>query len=82
MESINTVLTNMDTFADMASGAAEASRVQADMLKQIEKGIDQISSVVQRNSAVAQETSAVSEELSTQSVNLEEMVAKFVLREE
>ena len=82
MESIGTVLTNMEAFSGMASGAAEASKVQVDMLKQIEAGIDQISSVVQSNSASAQETSAVSEELSAQAVNLEEMVARFELREE
>lgn len=79
MESINTVLANMETFASMASGVAEASQAQTDMLKQIDSGIEQISSVVQRNTAAAQETSAVSEELSTQSANLEEMVERFVL---
>lgn len=81
MESIGTVLANMEAFAGMASGAADASRMQADMLKQIEAGIDQISSVVQNNSASAQETSAVSEELSAQAIGLEEMVDSFVLRE-
>ena len=44
MEAIGTVLADMESFAGMASGAAEASRVQADMLKQIEAGIEQISS--------------------------------------
>lgn len=81
METISDVLANMEEFANMASGSAEASRMQADMLKQIEAGIDQISSVVQSNSATAEETSAVSEELSAQSVGLEEMVSHFVLRE-
>ena len=79
MESISTVLANMEAFAGMASGAAEASREQADMLKQIEAGIEQISSVVQNNSATAQETSAISEELSSQAIGLEDMVEKFVL---
>ena len=78
--SINTVLANMETFANMATGSAEASRAQADMLKQIDSGIEQISGVVQSNTAAAQETSAVSEELSSQAVNLEQMVEKFVLR--
>ena len=79
MESISTVLANMEAFAGMAAGAAEASRTQADMLEQIEAGIDQISVVVQNNSASAQETSAVSEELSAQAIGLEDMVNKFVL---
>lgn len=82
MESINTVLVNMETFANMASCNAEASKTQVDLLKQIETGIEQITIVVQNNSAAAQETSAVSQELSTQANNLEEMVEEFVLREE
>lgn len=82
LESISTVLANMEAFAGMASGAAEASKIQVDMLKQIEGGIEQISDVVQNNSAAAQETSAISEELSAQSVSLDEMVTKFVLRED
>ena len=82
MESIGTVLSNMETFAGAAAGAAEASREQADMLKQIQVQIDQISTVVQNNSASAEETSAISQELSAQSISLEEMIAKFELREE
>ena len=80
IEAIGTVLSNMENIAGMASGAADSSRTQADMLQQIEAGIEQISSVVQSNSASAEETSAVSEELSTQAINLEEMVSEFELR--
>ena len=81
MEAINTVLVNMETFAGMATGASEASKVQVSMLKEVEKGIDKITTVVQSNSATAQETSAVSEELSAQAINLEEMVGRFELKE-
>lgn len=79
MESINMVLANMEAFSGMASGAAEASKNQADMLKQIEEEIEQITSVVHNNSAAAQETSAISEELSSQATNLQEMVEQFAL---
>lgn len=82
MDSIGTVLANMESFAEMASGAAEASKVQVDMLKQIELGIEQITTVVQNNSATAEETSAVSQELSAQATNLEGMVEQFVLKDE
>ena len=80
LDAINTVLMDMQSFAEMASAAAEASREQADLLKQIEGGIDQISSVVQSNSASAEQTSAVSEELSSQALGLESMVDKFELK--
>ena len=80
IESIGTVLANMEAFAKMASGAAEASKVQADMLKQIEHRIEEITTVVQNNSAAAEETSAISEELSAQSVGLEDMISIFDLK--
>lgn len=82
IESFGSVLTNMTEFAGMASGAAGASKAQADMLKQVEAGINQISSVVQNNSAAAEETSALSEELSNQAMKLDEAVKMFVLKEE
>lgn len=81
-ETIKHVLESMGTFAQAATGSAEESRLQADMLKQIEAGIEQISSVVENNSANAEETSAVSEELSAQAESLKEMVARFQLRDE
>ncbi len=82
MESFNAVLANMESFAGMASGAAEASKEQAEMLRQIEIGIEQITMVVENNSAAAEETSAVSQELSAQATNLEQMISQFVLVEE
>ena len=81
IESFGSVLTNMEEFAGMASGAAEASKEQANMLKQVEAGINQITSVVQSNSASAQETSAMSEELSAQATKLDEAIDRFVLKE-
>ena len=72
----------MESFAGMASGAAGASKEQAEMLRQIEIGIEQITMVVENNSAAAEETSAVSEELSAQATNLEQMISHFVLVEE
>ncbi len=80
IESIGTVLANMEAFAGMAAGAAEASQSQVEMLRQIEEGMNQITIVVQNNSATAQETSAVSEELSAQAINLDEMIEKFELK--
>ncbi len=77
----NNLLSQMGFFAQAASGSAEESRSQADMLKQIEAGIEQISVVVENNSASAEETSAVSEELSAQADSLQDMVSRFQLRQ-
>ena len=81
-EAIASVLASMEEFAEIASGAAGASRTQADMLKKIEAGLEQISTVVQSNSAASEETSAISEELSAQAISLKDMVANFELRAE
>ena len=80
IESIGAVLANMEAFAGMAAGAADASKEQVEMLKQIEAGMDQITLVVQSNSATAEETSAVSQELSAQATGLDEMIDKFELK--
>ena len=82
MVTIGEVLASMEEFAQMAAGSAEASQIQADMLKQIEKGIEQISVVVQSNSAASEETSAISEELSAHAISLREMISYFKLRNE
>lgn len=79
-KAIDKVVANMTDFAKAASGAAQASRTQADMLKQVEYGIEQISGVVQNNSATAEETSAVSQELLAQAESLKNQVSQFSLK--
>lgn len=79
VESIKGILTSMNSFAGLAKESSATSRDQADMLKQVEQGIEQISRVIQSNSAAAQETSATSEELSAQSEDLKEQVGRFRL---
>ncbi|MBQ9140391.1 MAG: HAMP domain-containing protein [Lachnospiraceae bacterium] len=79
-EAIDKVVANMTQFAAAAKGSAQASRTQADMLKQVEYGIEQISGVVQNNSATAEETSAVSQELLAQAETLKNQVSQFNLR--
>ncbi len=78
---IGKVVANMTSFAKAAEGSAQASRTQADMLKQVVEGIEQISEVVENNSAAAQETSAVSEELLAQAVVLKEETENFEIKE-
>lgn len=55
---------------------------QAEAMRQLEMGVEQIAEVIQSNSAVAQEMSAASEELSAQSTNLKELVGQFRLKAE
>lgn len=81
-EAIGDILASMEEFAETASTIAGSSTEQANMLKEIEHGIEQISTVVESNSAASEETSAVSEELSAQATSLNEMVDFFKLRDQ
>lgn len=56
---------------------ADAANSQMESLEEVEKGIDQISSVVTDNSAMAEESAASSEELSAQASSLNEMIGIF-----
>lgn len=80
METIASVLESMEQFASMASGAAESSESQAEMLREVLQEVEQISVVVEKNSAAAGGTSAISDELSEQAQMLKQRVAEFELR--
>lgn len=80
VKALEEILASMKSFAEAAHGISESSKNQADMLRQVEIGIEQISEVVQSNSAAAEETYATSEELSAQSEDLKNLVAQFELK--
>lgn len=77
---LESVVESMTVVADGAANSSNQSKQQADMLSQVEQGIEQISNVVQSNSAAAEETSATSEELSAQAESLKALVEQFRLR--
>lgn len=78
--SIDGVVEKMNELAEKAQELSEVTKEQAQTMLQAEEGVNQISEVVQANSATAQETSATSEELSAQAVSMNELVARFKLR--
>ena len=55
---------------------------EAESVEQADQGIVRISEVVQNNSATAEETSATSEELAAQAITMDDIVAKFVLKQQ
>lgn len=77
---IESVIEGIKALAASTKEISELSDAQADAMKQLEMGVEQISEVIQNNSAAAQETSATSEELSAQSDNLEGLVGQFKLK--
>ena len=84
----------MDEVAGLMEATAEGARAavalmdtisqetdhEAQAIKQVTVGIDQISSVVQTNSATAEQSAAASEELSGQANMLRELISGFKLR--
>lgn len=78
---LENVVKSIQSIADTSQKLSESSELQAESMEQAYIGITKISEVVQANSATAQEASATSEELSAEALSLEELVAKFKLRE-
>lgn len=81
-ESFREVIEAMNQFALIAKDTSEQSYEQANSLKQVREGIEQISGVVEGNSAAAEEASATSEELAAQADSLKSLVGKFMLKKQ
>lgn len=77
---IESVIQGIAKLADSTSEISNLSDTQAESMKQLESGVEQISEVIQNNSAAAEQTSATSQELSAQSESLEQLVGKFTLK--
>lgn len=78
---IGSVIKGINILAESTNEISTLSISQADTMKQLEVGVEQISEVIQNNSAAAEQSSATSEELSAQSETLEELVGQFKLKE-
>ncbi len=79
-KAIESVIQGIATLADSTSEISSLSGTQAESMKQLEAGVEQISEVIQNNSAAAEQTSATSQELSAQSESLEQLVGQFTLK--
>lgn len=79
---ISEVVAGVKDIAVSAKELSEISAEQAEEMKQAEAGTSQISDVVQANSATAEECSATSEELSAQALSMDELVNRFVLKDD
>ncbi len=80
-ESINEVVSGIQTVAESANKMKEVSLNQAESMDQADAATGKIAEIVQNNSAAAQETSATSEELTAQATSLSGLVSKFKLRD-
>lgn len=80
-EALSTAATNSDQVVAAIERVTHDYQDQADHLKEVSLGVNQISEVVQTNSATAEESAAASEELSGQAQMLKGMISHFVLPE-
>lgn len=81
-EVLENVVASIQNIADTSKMLSEVAANQAEAMEQADQGIDKIAGIVESNSATAEETSATSEELSAQAISMDDLVGRFVLREE
>ena len=79
-KAMESVVASSGKCTDLVRKIADASGRQADSIRQVTQGLDQISNVVQTNSATAEESAASSEELNEQAQALKELIGRFRLR--
>lgn len=80
-EELYKVTSGVAEIVEMANTVKERCEEQAESVKQIDEGIEIISSVVEKNSAAAEESSSSSEELAAHAENLREQMSKFQFRD-
>ena len=80
-EALNAISANVTKTTDTIAEIASASSEQAEGLKQISTGLEQIDSVTQQNTANAEETASASTEMSTIANLLQKLVRHFNLKE-
>lgn len=80
-EVLDEVVESITNIAEQSKLLSEIAIQQAQAMEQADIGITRISDVVQSNSAASQESSATSEELSAQAMAMNDLVARFQLRD-
>ncbi len=78
---LETAVSGVGEIVESTNIIADASRMQADHIAQVQERISQISHVVQTNSVTAQESAATSEQLSSQAKLLKRLISMFRVRE-
>ncbi len=67
--------------SDLVGEIAAASNEQAQGISEVSEGLKQIDSVTQRNTASSEETASASQDLSSQASSLQQLLARFQLRQ-
>ena len=78
-EAFNQIISDMNSFAEMAQNTMEKANTQAESLEQIGQGIEQLSGVVQGTAASSEENTAISINLAEGADKMNERVKRFKL---
>lgn len=78
-EAFNEIISDMDSFAEMAENTMEKANAQAESLEQVGQEIEQLSGVVQSTAASSEENTAISINLSEGADKMNERVSRFKL---
>ena len=78
-EAFNQIITEMESFAELAQNTMEKANSQAESLGQVGQGIDQLSGVVQGTAASSEENTAISVNLAEGAAKLHDRVNVFKL---
>ncbi len=81
-EAFESAAKKVSAVVDIVTKIANAAEEQSTSIEQVTLGVSQISDVVQTNSATSEESAAASEELHGQAQLLNELIARFRLRED
>ncbi|MFO7830394.1 MAG: methyl-accepting chemotaxis protein, partial [Desulfuromonadaceae bacterium] len=79
-ESLEKIVNGVIKASEIVTEIAHASTEQAEGIKQISVGVEQIDDVTQKNTASAEETAAASAELRNQAANLSALVQHFQIQ--
>ena len=82
VDAFEKIIKDMNAFAGVTENVRTGALGAAEAMKEVERGIDQISEVTQQNAAASEESSAVSEELAAKAQELESQVNRFKLHKE
>ena len=78
-DAFNQIITDMESFAELAENTMEKANSQAESLEQIGQGIEQLSGVVQGNAAASEENTAISINLAEGAAKMQDRVNIFKL---
>ena len=80
-QSLSDIMASIKSVADIVADIANASNEQAVGIDQVNRALTQMDEVTQQNSALVEENAATAKTLETQSKEMDDQVAKFVVEE-